>query len=91
MRKMMFLAAGAVIFALSGPAMAQQTTAPQDSASHPDPNETICKSGKAPIGSRIPAPPECHTRAQWAQMQEDAQKDLDHMQTAHPQAGNSGG
>lgn len=87
LRKMIVVAAGMVALALSGPVMAQSSQAD----SRVDPNETICKAAKAPIGSRIPAPPECHTRAQWDQMQEDSQKALDRIQTQHPQAGNGGG
>jgi hypothetical protein len=33
----------------------------------PDPNQTVCKREEV-TGSRLPAPRECHTRAEWARI-----------------------
>jgi hypothetical protein len=41
-----------------------------------DPNEIVCKSGEPTVGTRLPSQRQCHTRKQWAQIQEDSQREL---------------
>jgi hypothetical protein len=51
------------------PAATAQPAAPAD-----DPNEVICRKGEPILGSRFPGPRVCHTRKEWAQIQQDSQK-----------------
>jgi hypothetical protein len=39
-----------------------------------DKNEMICKRGDVTTGSRFPAPPICHTRMEWEQLQRNARE-----------------
>lgn len=86
MRNMIILTISGVLLVTGGLALADGN----NSNGNPDPNEIICHPGKPDIGSRIPSAPECHTRAQWQQMQRDAQKDLDRMQHVAPLTGGGG-
>lgn len=80
---------------LSAPAWAQQTTpdspaapeaaqpaamAAQPAAPAEDPNEVICRNGEPILGSRFPGPRTCHTRKEWAQIQQESQNALVHQQ-----------
>lgn len=53
------------------------TTAPAQN----DPNELICRKGEPPIGSRIPGPSVCHTRAEWDAMRQQSREDTMKLQT----------
>jgi hypothetical protein len=55
---------------------AATTPAPQDAAPADDPNEVICHAGEPIVGSRFPGPRTCHTRKEWAQIQQDSQRAL---------------
>ncbi|HKD23410.1 MAG TPA: hypothetical protein VKB71_15445 [Rhizomicrobium sp.] len=83
---------------LSAPALAQQTTpdaapaaAPattaQPAAPAEDPNERICHNGEPILGSRFPGPRVCHTRKEWAQIQQDSQNALYHQQMERSSGG----
>lgn len=87
MRKTIILTLSGALLVAGGLAFADGNNA----GDNRDPNEIICHAGKPEIGSHISGPPECHTRAQWEQMQRDAQKDLDRMQHVAPAGGSSGG
>ena len=54
---------------------AQATDATQDVATD-DANKLVCKAGRAPIGSRLSGPRECHTQAQWDEMARLAHEQL---------------
>ena len=60
------------------------STAPSLSTTAPaqnDPNAVICRKGEPPIGSRIPGPSVCHTRAQWDAMRQQSREDTMKLQT----------
>ena len=59
---------------------ATATVAAQPAAPAEDPNEVICRNGEPILGSRFPGPRICHTRKEWAQIQQDSQNTLVHQQ-----------
>ena len=50
------------------------------SAPAADDNEVVCKKLEPPTGSHLPNPPVCHTKAEWKQMENTGQNDLQEMQ-----------
>jgi hypothetical protein len=52
-----------------------------------DPDERICRSGEPILGSRFPGPRVCHTRKEWAQIQQDSQNALYHQQMERSSGG----
>lgn len=52
-----------------------------------NPNQVICKEQEAQIGSRFGGGSICHTRAQWDEMSDDSQQQLQKMQGAHTSGG----
>jgi hypothetical protein len=61
------------------PVAAAQPAAPAVAPAD-DPNEVICRAGEPILGSRFPGPRVCHTRREWAQIQQDSQQALVHQQ-----------
>ena len=49
--------------------------------SQDDPNAVICHKGEPPIGSRIPGPSVCRTRAEWDRIRQDARDETMRTQT----------
>jgi hypothetical protein len=59
-----------------------------------DQDRIICKSGNPPVGSRLPGPRECHTKAQWDEMQRasrEATQDTQKRMLQGPQPAGPGG
>ncbi len=61
---------GSSVVALADP-VAPMAPAPAD-----DPNQIVCKTEAPMTGTRLGARRECHTKSQWADMQRQAQQQL---------------
>jgi len=59
---------------------AQATDSAQDTAASDAANKIVCKPGRAPLGSRLPAARECRTQAQWDDMARQAHEQLGNTQ-----------
>jgi DNA-binding IscR family transcriptional regulator len=68
-----FLATGGYAFASNAP----DTT---NSSIQDNLDQVECKAGKAPLGSRLPGPRECHTQREWNEIQQQSQDALSHTQ-----------
>ena len=61
---------------VGGYALAAQATDTTQDASTNDADKVVCKTGRPPLGSRLPGPRECHTQAQWDEMARTAHDEL---------------
>jgi len=65
---------------LGGYALAAQATDTTQDAANGDANKVVCKAGRAPLGSRLPGPRECHTQAEWDAIARAAHEQLSNSQ-----------
>jgi hypothetical protein len=69
------------LLAFSGYAMASNSAESlQADGSQNNLDQIVCKAGKAPLGSRLPGPRECHTQREWNEIQQQSQDQLNHTQ-----------
>lgn len=74
------IVAFAGLLATSGYAFASNAPDAANASIQENLDQIVCKAGKAPLGSRLPGPRECHTQREWNAIQQQSEDQLNHTQ-----------